>query len=256
MRPIRIGIGGWTYAAWRDNFYPAGLKHVDELAYASARLGSIEINGTFYRTQTPDIFRTWRDATPEKFVFSVKAARAAAQRTDPGLAADSVERFLGSGHAQLDGKRGPMRREQPPPPRFDADAMARSLDLLPASREGVALRHALEARHESFASPEARTLLSARNIALVTVDREAGAPEPPPPTADFVYLRLQSTVDAEPLGYSEAALDAWAERLRGASARRDVFAYVIAGAKHRAPAAAMALIARTASCGKAVAPSS
>jgi len=37
---IRIGIGGWTFEPWRDNFYPAGLAHSKELHYASRRLSA------------------------------------------------------------------------------------------------------------------------------------------------------------------------------------------------------------------------
>src|SRR5260221_1227489 len=56
---IRIGIGGWTFAPWRGAFYPAKLPHAQELRYAAERLTSIEINGTFYRTQTPASYRKW-----------------------------------------------------------------------------------------------------------------------------------------------------------------------------------------------------
>ena len=49
---IRVGIGGWTYEPWRGTFYPEGLKHADELKYAGEHLTTIEINGTFYRTQS------------------------------------------------------------------------------------------------------------------------------------------------------------------------------------------------------------
>jgi uncharacterized protein YecE (DUF72 family) len=72
---IRVGIGGWTYAPWRDNFYPAGLPHAQELAYASERMTAIEINGTFYGLQKPAVFAKWRDATPDDFLFSLKAPR-------------------------------------------------------------------------------------------------------------------------------------------------------------------------------------
>ena len=247
-KPVRVGIGGWTYAPWRDNFYPRGLKHADELAYAAARLRSIEINATFYRTQTAANFRAWAAATPPGFVFSVKAARAAAQRTDPEAAAPAVERFLGSGLTELGERLGPILWQLPRTRRFDGDAVCRFLDLLPPARDGVALRHALEASHPSFATPQAVELLRSRQVALVVVDSEKVSPEPPlepPLTADFVYLRLQRSVDEQPLGYSEPALDAWAARIRNWSSSRPVFAYVIAGAKHRAPAAAMALAART-----------
>ena len=240
---IRVGIGGWTYAPWRDNFYPKGLKHADELAYASRHLTSIEINGTFYRTQTPKIFTLWRDAAPPGFVFSVKAARAASVRSDPAEAAPSIERFLGSGLTGLGSGLGPILWQLPPGRRFDAETLARFLDLLPSARDGVALRHAIEARHQSFASAEAMALLRSRNVAWVTLDRD-DAPGEPLATADFAYLRLQRSADDETLGYSEHALDLWAGRLRALSSAGDVFAYVIAGAKQRAPAAAMALIAR------------
>ncbi len=243
--PIRIGIGGWNFPEWRDNFYPKGLRQADELAYASARLGSIEINGTFYRTQTPQTFRSWRDAVPEDFVFSVKAARGAAQRKDASEAAPAIERFLGSGLTELGPALGPILWQLPPGRRFDADALAAFLDLLPAERDGIALRHALEARHPSFSSDPALRLIEQRNVALVALDLDPQAPGTEtgyPLTADFAYLRLQATRDEEPLGYAPEHLDAWAARLRALSRERPVYAYVISGAKHRAPAAAQELI--------------
>ena len=63
-RRIRVGVGGWTYEPWRDNFFPKGLPHNQELAYASRHLTAIEVNGTFYRLQSARTFRRWRDETP------------------------------------------------------------------------------------------------------------------------------------------------------------------------------------------------
>jgi uncharacterized protein YecE (DUF72 family) len=242
---IRIGIGGWTFAPWRGLFYPKGLPHADELAYAASHLTSIEINGTFYRNQTPETFRSWRDATPDGFVFSVKAARGAAQRKDAAEAKPSVERFLQSGLTELGEKLGAILWQLPGGRRFDADALAAFLDLLPAAQDGVPLRHALEAAHESFATPEATQLLRERGIARVILEKEGVAPNDEV-TADHVYLRLQGTVDEEVTGYTGTELDAWAAKLKAFAkpAKRSVFAYVISGAKHRAPAAAMGLIER------------
>ncbi|MGH7153502.1 MAG: DUF72 domain-containing protein, partial [Acetobacteraceae bacterium] len=45
---IRVGVGGWTFEPWRGLFYPDGLPQKRELEYASRRLTSIEINGTYY----------------------------------------------------------------------------------------------------------------------------------------------------------------------------------------------------------------
>ena len=68
---IRVGVGGWNYAPWRGTFYPTGLKQADELGYASRHLTTIEINGTFYRTQSAASFKKWRDETADDFVFAV-----------------------------------------------------------------------------------------------------------------------------------------------------------------------------------------
>src|SRR6266850_4005677 len=91
---IRAGIGGWTFEPWRGVFYPKGLAHAKELAYAATHLTSIEINGTFYRTQSPATFRKWASEVPDGFVFSVKGPRFVVQRRELAEAGDSIERFL------------------------------------------------------------------------------------------------------------------------------------------------------------------
>ena len=98
---IRVGIGGWTFAPWRGAFYPKGVPHAQELAYASTHLTSIEINGTFYRTQTPATFQKWAQETPDGFVFSVKGPRYVTQRHTLKEAGDSMRRFFDSGVAEL-----------------------------------------------------------------------------------------------------------------------------------------------------------
>lgn len=243
---VRTGIGGWVYPAWRETFYPPSVKPAEQLAYASSKLATIEINGTFYRTQTPASFAKWRDETPGGFVFSVKAARGAAQRKDPAEAAPSITRFLESGLTELGDKLGPILWQLPPTRVFDAGVVAQYLDLLPETLGGLRLRHVIEAQHASFASPEALALLTERGIARAMVETSK-SDLVEAITAGFVYLRLERTEDAEPAGYAPADLDRWASRLTAFSADgRDVFAYVISGAKHRAPAAAMALAERLA----------
>src|SRR5690606_18898676 len=72
---IRVGIGGWTYAPWRDNFYPKGLVQRRELEYASRHVTAIEVNGTYYGTQKPATYARWRDEAPDGFVFAAKAPK-------------------------------------------------------------------------------------------------------------------------------------------------------------------------------------
>jgi uncharacterized protein YecE (DUF72 family) len=257
---IRVGIGGWTFAPWRGTFYPRELAQKDELAFASRKLTAIEINGTYYRTQSPASFRKWAAETPEDFVFAVKALRFCTNRRVLAEAGDSVGRFVDSGLAALGEKLGPILWQFAPTKRFEPDDFAAFLGLLPQKVDGRRLRHAVEVRHDSFIDPEFVSLLRKFGVAAVLAHSEK-YPLIADPTADFVYARLQGTEEALDTGYSTADLDAWARRAKALAdgrpaadlpaladpprpEKRDVFVFMISGAKVRAPAAAMALIER------------
>lgn len=244
---IRIGIGGWDYDPWRGTFFPEGLPKAKQLHFASRRLTAIEINATFYKLQRPDLYERWAAEVPDGFVFALKGSRFCTNRKVLAEAAESVERFCAQGVTRLGDKLGPILWQFAATKRFDPDDVAGFLKLLPREQDGVPLRHAIEAQHESFADPRFLDLAREAGVAVCAVDGD-GAPEMPEPTADFVYARLKGAREEEPEGYSPAELDGWAETARRWSdnGSRDVFMFVINGAKVRAPAAAQALIARTA----------
>ena len=259
---IRVGVGGWVFAPWRGTFYPPGLPQSRELEYASRQLTAIEINGTFYGSQKPASFRRWHDETPDDFVFSLKGPRFATHRRELGEAGESIERFFTSGVLELGAKLGPVLWQFPGTKRFEPEDFGAFLALLPASIEGRKLRHVVEVSHESFAAPAFIDLLRKHRTALALVD-STDRPAMFDLTADFVYARLRGSIEQEPTGYPQSALDAWAQRfqtwaaggepndlprihakLAPAEKTRDCFVYFIGGAKIRAPAAAQALIAR------------
>ncbi|MGJ0506814.1 MAG: DUF72 domain-containing protein [Methylocystis sp.] len=258
---IHVGVGGWSFAPWRGVFYPNDLPHARELDYASRHLTSIEINATFYRTQTPDIFSKWREATPSGFVFSVKAPRYAVTRPRLSDAIQSIQRFFDSGVLALEEKLGPVLWQFPATRAYDPDFVKGFLSALPSASGGRTIRHAIEARHDSFASPGFVALARAHQAAIV-IAGDSDFPLIADITAPFVYARLMGTQARRRQGYDCARLDLWAERARrwarGADAEdlphlaahapktraRDVFLYVIRGAKVRNPAAAAALIER------------
>lgn len=259
---IYVGVGGWTFEPWRGSFFPAGLAHARELRFASERLSTIEINGTFYRTQSPATFRKWRDETPEHFVFSVKAPRYAVNRTTLADASDSVQRFFDSGVSELGAKLGPILWQFAATKKFDPMDFEAFLALLPSASGGVKLMHAVEPRHASFRC-EAFIDLARKYKVAVVLDADSKYPLIGDLSAPFVYARIQGTTESEPLGYSDSALDLWAARLKllaGGSApddltyvmpqkkasQRDVYLYVISGFKARNPLAAMALMERLA----------
>jgi uncharacterized protein YecE (DUF72 family) len=241
---IRVGVGGWTYVPWRGPFYPPGLPHARELEYAGRQLTAIEINGTFYRRQTPASFAKWRDAVPDGFAFTVKAHRACVSRKALAEVGESVQWFVGQGLTELGDRLGPILWQLPAAKQFDAADMAAFLALLPQAQDGVALRHAIEPRHPSFGDPAFFALARQNGVAVVHAEAEK-YPCFTQQTAGFSYARLQCAQEELATGYADAALDRWAAQAKDwAKGGRDVFLFFISGAKVRNPVAAQALIAR------------
>jgi uncharacterized protein YecE (DUF72 family) len=258
---IHIGIGGWTFEPWRGVFYPKGLPHAEELAYASTHLTSIEVNGTFYRTQTPATFRKWASEVPAAgFVFSLKGPRFATNRRVLKEAGDSIKRFLDSGVTELGDRLGPLLWQFAPTKKFEAADFGGFLELLPERLDGRALRHVIEVRHDSFCTAEFIALLRKFAMPVVFTDH-ARYPNIADIAGNFVYARLQRGKDTVATAYPSKEIDAWAGRLHSWAAGREpddlprvapapkakpspreVFAYVIHEGKIRAPAGAMALI--------------
>src|SRR5918994_1483408 len=234
MAQVRIGVSGWRYAPWRGVFYPRDLPQRLELQYASSIFPTLEINGSFYSLQRPEYYRQWHDETPDDCVF------------------------------ELRGKLGPILWQFPPNFRYDRERMARFFDLLPhdtnaalrlarkrdARMKGRArlaidqrrpLRHAVEIRHESFVDDSFVELLREHGIALVVAETAKRWPMMLDITADFVYMRLHGDKELYKSGYSNKALERWAERIkgwhRGGARPRDVYCYFDnTDVKLRAPA--------------------
>jgi uncharacterized protein YecE (DUF72 family) len=238
---IRVGIGGWTFEPWRGVFYPEGLAQKRELEFASRALTTIEINGTFYSTFKPDSWRRWRDETPDDFVFAVKASRYCTNRKVLAEAGTAVDRFLAQGLTQLGRKLGPINWQFAATKKFDPEDVAGFLALLPRERDGVALRHALEVRHPSFAAPAFHELARKHDVAVVYANGE-GFPEIDVTTSDMTYARLMSSREDLEQGLTGAELEQIASRSRKWARKGDVYVYFIAGAKVRNPGAAQALI--------------
>ena len=258
--PVHVGIGGWTFAPWRGPFYPPGLTQAKELAYAGSKLTAIEINGTFYRTQTPASFVKWRGEVPDGFVFAIKAPRVATHRTALAESEPAVVRFLDSGLVELGDRLGPILWQFPPTRKFEPEHFVAFLSLLPASHRGVTLRHVVEARHESFAVADWFALLREHGVAAATIDSDKHHLQGDL-TAPFVYARLQRNAEAEAEGYDASALDRWAARVQAWTTglpvsdlpvvgqapdaiARECFVFFISGDKVRAPDAAQAFLRR------------
>jgi uncharacterized protein YecE (DUF72 family) len=237
---IRIGIGGWTYAPWRGVFYPDKLPQAKECEYATRALTAIEINATFYGRQKPKSWEAWEKVAPDGFQFAIKGSRYCVSRSKLAESGDSIANFFGQGFQVLGPKLGPILWQFAKFKKFDRDDIATFIDLLPAELDGIALRHAIEPRHESFRDEKFFDLCRARNIAVVHEDSDE-FPLIEADTADFAYARLQRMKEEIETGYDDAALDGFADRARAWQVNGDAYIFMINGAKVRAPAAALAL---------------
>ena len=269
MARIRVGISGWTYPGWRGDFYPAGLVHRRELGYAAERLGSIEINGSFYSLQRPSSYASWAEQTPDDFVFAVKGGRFITHLKRLVGVEAALANFFASGVLALGPKLGPVLWQLPENLAFDADTLDAFFALLPRTTSEAAalaarhdaklsedraltrtdaerpLRHALEFRSPTFAVDAAYDVLRRHGVACVLADTAGRWPRVEQDTADFRYVRLHGDRELYASGYDAAALDSWARRLLAwKRAGQDVFAYFDNDAKGRAPHDAMALIDR------------
>jgi len=240
---IRVGIGGWDFAPWRDTFYPPEVPLKRALEYASSVLTSIEINGTFYRNAKPEHFAGWAERTPDDFVFAVKASRYATNRKVLGEAGESIERFMDSGLAELGDKLGPILWQLAATKRFDADDLEAFFKLLPKKLGKRKLQHVLDARHDSFMVPEYLKLARKYKVATVITDSPK-YPNFTEVTGEFVYARLMNAQSDVATGYTKPALKKWAAQAQEwtGGGKREVFTYFINGAKERAPAAAQELL--------------
>ena len=258
---IRVGIGGWTFEPWRGTFFPEGLAQKRELEYASRAMTAIEVNGTYYSSQKPATFASWGKTAPDGFVFALKASRYCTNRKVLAEAGESIGKFLGQGITELGDKLGPILWQFMATKKFDPQDFGAFLKLLPAQQDGIALRHAVHVRHESFAVPEFAAMARAAGVAIVYAD-STDHPALADVTGDFVYARLENAREDVMTGYPDAELDLWTVRARDWAAggapdglpyadpakpqkvARDTFVFLINGAKVRAPAGAMAMIAR------------
>lgn len=267
---IRVGISGWRYRPWRGVFYPPGLPQRRELEYAAERLSTVEINGSFYSLQRPSSYRAWAAQTPDDFVFAVKGSRYITHMLRLRGVEQALANFFASGVLALGPKLGPVLWQLPARHVFDPDQLAAFLALLPRTTTEAAalarhhddrlrepawtdldadrpLRHVIEVRSHTFETPELPELLRRYDVGTVVADTAGLWPYLDDVTSDVVYVRLHGDTELYVSGYSEEALDVWADRVRGWAAHpgvRDVLVYFDNDVKVHAPRDAMALAER------------
>ncbi|MGO4599168.1 DUF72 domain-containing protein [Terrabacter sp. 2RAF25] len=264
-----VGVSGWRYPSWRGDFYPKGLPQRLELTYAAERMTSIEVNGSFYSLQRPSSYAAWRAAAPPDVVFAVKGGRFITHLKALRDVETPLANFFASGVLALGAQLGPILWQLPERLHFDHDRLASFFELLPTTTGAAAalaanhddkvkedrsltttevdvpLRHALEPRHESFDSDEARGLCAEHGIAMVVADSAGRWPVMHDATSDFRYVRLHGETELYASGYSDESLDRWAQTcIEWLGEGHDVHVYFDNDARGHAPHDALRLLAR------------
>lgn len=238
--PIRVGVGGWSFEPWDETFYPAGLPKSKQLEYASRKLTAVEVNATYYSSFKPDTFAKWRDATPDGFIFSLKAHRFSTVRKTREDMKTSIDLFLGQGITQLKDKLGPINWQFPATRKFEREYFDMFLSQLPKEKDGIPLRHALEVRHPSCSDATFLELLTKYDATVVYAEDDE-FPEIRHEGSAFAVVRLMQTKNDQPTGYPKSEIARFAKMFADWSKSQDVYVFLISGAKEHNPAAAMAL---------------
>ncbi|TAK37142.1 MAG: DUF72 domain-containing protein [Chloroflexota bacterium] len=217
MAEVHVGTSGWVYQHWRERFYPTDLPASDLLTYYAHEFSTVEINYSFYRLPTLENFVTWKEQTPDDFVFAVKASRYITHLKRLKEPAPALERLF-SRVSGLGGKLGPVLFQLPSRWSIHLDRLVPLLELLPVGQRCV-----FEFRDPSWFVPEVFRALETRGAAVCFADR-GGPVTPFPITTDFVYIRLHG--GGATGGYPDGDMRDWAGRIASWSRQGlDVYAY-------------------------------
>lgn len=220
MAQLLVGTSGWNYDEWKDTFY-SGMPSKEWLRHCSTRFSALEINATFYRLQERDTLTRWRDETPDRFVFALKANRYLTHYRRLIEPEESIDLERERADA-LGAKLGAVLWQLPKNfQRYDA----RLEGFLQALGERWPVRHVVELRHSSWFTPEVAEMLAAHNVAVCISDA-SDWPMWEQVTTDFVYVRLHGHSHTYHSAYAKRSLETWAKKARAWLAQgRDVHVY-------------------------------
>jgi uncharacterized protein YecE (DUF72 family) len=216
-----VGTSGFAYKEWIGPFYPPGTKSAGMLGYYAGQFGSVEVNYTFRRSPTASMMEGWSAATPDGFVFALKANQGITHFARLVEADVRVKHFL-EAVAPLGDRLGPVLFQCPPNLRYDPAVLDAFLARLPVTgATGRAHRYAMEFRHPSFDSDNVRAKLAECGVAWCVADTEETPARFVHTAPDFAYLRLRRN------GYSQEEISGWAGPISQALAEGvDVYAYL------------------------------
>lgn len=198
---IHAGTSGYSYKEWKGNFYPEKISPKEMLHFYSQRLGTVEINNTFYRMPTASVLESWAGQVPDDFLFAIKAPQVITHVKRLKDAGEETGYFFKT-LSVLGGKLGPVLFQFPKTFRPDPQRLKNFFPFIPKEASC-----AFEFRSPSGLDPEVHGLLRERGYSLCIADTEENPADEIIKTAPFGYLRLRRP------GYTEADFTRWMDRI-------------------------------------------
>ena len=256
MGKVRVGVSGWSYDAWRGDYYPEDQPRKKWLSWISRRFATLEANGSFYSLLSPSTYGAWYDQTPRDHRIAVKGSRFITHNKKLGNARLALANFLASGVLALGEKLGPILWQLSSRQAFDRGRLEAFFDLLPRDTRAAAslaaehdgrveepflaaepnhrIRHVIEPRHATFFEPDAIRVLRRARVALA-VSHAGRWPMHEELTAGFAYVRLHGAPVTYASGYTDEQLGGWARKIRAWARAGDVYVYFDNDARGHAP---------------------
>ncbi len=215
MARLFAGTSGFSYPAWKPEFYPKDVPAKGFLEYYATRLNSVEVNYTFRQLPSGKTLEGWLAATSGDFAFACKAHMRLTHIMKMRDAAGFTEVFLKALEPLRVARRlGPVLYQFAPTFKCDVERLDEYLPLLPKD-----IRFAFEFRHASWLTDAVYERLTKHNIALCLAESDK-LEVPKVYTADFGYFRLRKA------DYSEATRQGIAAQARELLAGgRDAYVY-------------------------------
>ncbi len=207
------------YKHWKGPVYPQDISSDAMLKEYTKIFDTVEVNNTFYQLPSIDKVKTWKESTPDNFLFIIKANRYITHMKNLLDPEEPVNNLL-ERIKILGDKLGPILFQLPPQWGVNAERLENFVNYLPKN-----YRYAFELRDESWYTKEIYDILEKNNLAFCIHDH-CEAPSPEKVTADFVYARFHGPHGDYRSKYSKDELKLWEGKIKDwQNNGLDVFCY-------------------------------